>query len=1175
MHTHKLLSEDPQRYEDAALQGIRDLMALTAGASIPSGEIAEIKMGTTVATNALLERKGSPTVLVTTRGYRYALAIGYQNRPDLFALNITKPELLNSETIEIDERILADGTIEKALDPAQARDELQKAFNSGFRSVAIHLMHGYKYHLHEKALACLASEIGFTQASTGHETSPLIKFVSRGDTAVVDAYLSPILSRYVNKVTEAIDLDGSGCKLMFMMSSGGLTAAHLFQGKDAILSGPAGGIVGAAETGRLAGFEKIIAFDMGGTSTDVSYFGGEYEKSFETEVSGARLRVPMMSIHTVAAGGGSIIAYKDGRLQVGPESAGAYPGPASYRNGGPLTVTDANVLTGKLLPDFFPKIFGPNSDEPLDYLEVEKKFKALSADISDGRSLVELADGCRKIAVEKMAQAIKKISVQRGRDVTSCALACFGGAGGQHACAVADTLGIDRIHLHPFSGVLSAYGMGLADIRAHREISIELVLNDNSMERVLKFVDDLEKDALGEIMAQGVSQHRTRTVVSLHCCYAGTDSFLSIQYGDAGFVRRHFEDQHRERFGFITPDTPIVVVAVAVEAIGEGAKIEEARRPYSPSPIVPVHKTQFFSDGEWRYGDVFLREEMSPGDTIEGPAIIIDPHATIVVEEGWRAAMNEFGHLILNRTKARIKTVDLATDVDPVMLEIFNNRFMSVAEEMGYALANTAYSVNIKERLDFSCALFDRNGAMIANAPHVPVHLGSMGASVKSVIDRNRHCMQRGDVYVLNDPYHGGTHLPDVTTVTPVYDASSGSPLFYLAARGHHADIGGITPGSMPPNSTSIEEEGVLIDNLKLVDRGVFQEQDIAALLANTKNPARNIDQNIADLKAQIAACEKGAFELRKMIDEFGLEVVNAYARHVQDNAEESVRRVIDVLKNCEFCYPLDDGGKIKVAIRIDKSARSAEIDFTGTSGQAPNNFNAPASITRAAVLYVFRCLVSNDIPLNDGCLKPLNIILPEGSLLNPRYPAAVVAGNVETSQAVTEALLAALQVVAGSQGTMNNLTFGDDQCQYYETICGGAGAGPDFDGCDAIHSHMTNTKITDPEVLEERFPVVLEAFSIRRNSGGAGRFQGGDGVQRTIRFKKDMEVSILSSRRKIPPLGAAGGGNAQTGVNLVRRSSGSVETLKCAESALLKAGDAITIMTPGGGGYGPCADKR
>ena len=1166
--TRKLLSENPERYRDAAVQGVRDLMGVEAGGPVPAHHIAEVKMGTTVATNALLERKGEPTALIVTKGFGDALAIGYQNRPDLFALNIRKPDLLYAEKYEIDERILADGRVERRLDEAGAKAALTAAFKAGLRSVAIVLMHGYKYPAHEKALASMAREIGFEQVSASHETSPLMKFVSRGDTTVVDAYLSPVLRRYVNQVSDELGADRSDCRLMFMMSSGGLTAAHLFQGKDAVLSGPAGGVVGAAQTSMAAGYGNIIAFDMGGTSTDVSYFGGDYERSFETEIAGVRMRAPMMDIHTVAAGGGSVIRYDGTRLRVGPESAGAAPGPACYRWGGPLTVTDANVMVGKLLPDYFPKIFGPDGNQPLDADVVREKFASLAAEIGEDLAPEALADGCLKIAVENMAQAIKKISVQQGRDVTQCTLTCFGGAGAQHACAVADMLGVRRIFLHNFGGVLSAYGMGLADITAHRERSMELELAPSAMAEVEAAADALVRAARAELTAQGVGDSDIKSNIALHCRYAGADSAMPVEAGAADDVRARFEEAHAARFGFKTPEKPIIIEAIAVEAIGGGVKASEKDRPPAPAPLRSVRETRFFSDGAWRDGGVFRREDMSPGDAVDGPGIMIEPHATVVIETGWRALMNPADHLVLERAIPVKRENSVGTKADPIMLEIFNNRFMSIAEEMGYALANTAYSVNIKERLDFSCALFDKKGDLIANAPHVPVHLGSMGASVKSVIRDNRN-MAPGDVFALNNPYNGGTHLPDVTTVIPVYGADGDAPLFFVAARGHHADIGGATPGSMPPASKTIHEEGVLIDNLHIVEGGVFQEAAVAKRLTENAYPARNPAQNIADLKAQIAACEKGVLEMRRMIDAFGLDVVQAYMRHVQDNAEESVRRVIDVLKDAECVYPLDEGGRIKVAIRVDHEARRADIDFTGTSPQLPNNLNAPSSIARAAALYVFRCLAKEETPLNEGCLKPLNIVLPEGSLLNPAYPAAVVAGNVETSQAVAEALLAAMGALAGSQGTMNSLTFGDDAHQYYETICGGAGAGAGFHGADAVHTHMTNTKITDPEVLEHRFPVVLEEFSIRRGSGGAGRWRGGDGVRRVIRFDREMTAAILSSRRNIAPFGAAGGGDGKPGVNLVRRADGTVETLAGADSARMRPGDAIVIETPGGGGYG------
>lgn len=1172
LHTHKLLSENPEQYEDAALQGIRDLLGVPSGAPIPASRVGAVKMGTTVATNALLERKGERLLFLTTQGFKDALRIGYQNRPHLFKLQIEKPTMLFEQVAEVPERMSAEGTILTPLDEAATRSALQSAFDSGLHAVAICFMHGYRYHTHEQRAAEIAREIGFTQISVSHQVSPLMKFVGRGDTTVVDAYLSPILRRYVDRVASALSAsdkdDDTAPRLLFMQSSGGLTDASLFEGKDAILSGPAGGVVGAVETAAMAGFDKIIGFDMGGTSTDVCHYDGTLERTFETEVAGVRMRAPMMQIHTVAAGGGSLLQFDGARLRAGPESAGADPGPACYRKNGPLAVTDANVMLGKLVPDFFPHVFGPRADAPLDREAVLTAFQQRAAEIGGDRTPEEIAEGYIAIAVENMAQAIKKISVQRGYDVSNYALACFGGAGGQHACLVADALGMTRIHFHPFSGILSAYGMGLADIRTTRETALEIELQDATSLRILHAIAQLSEDALAELRQQGLSDAQLSTRPRLHLRYKGTDTPLILDHSTT--MRSDFETAHRQRFGFFDEGREIIVEAISVEAIGKETSAEEnlSALPDRDGSLTATRTTRFFSAGTWHDAPVYLRDNMRPGDQCPGPSLIIEPHATIVVEPGWQADVTKLNHIVLERVTARETAHAIGTSVDPVMLEIFNNLFMSIAEQMGFTLEKTAHSVNIKERLDFSCAVFDRTGALVANAPHMPVHLGSMGASVKTVIEQNLD-MRPGDVFVLNAPYNGGTHLPDVTVVAPVYDKTQSNKLFYVAARGHHADIGGIAPGSMPASSTDVNEEGVLIDNFKLVDRGAFQEEAMRALLTNAPYPARNPDQNIADLRAKAAACEKGAQELARMVEQFGLDVVEAYMGHVQDNAEESVRRVIDVLADASFEQPMDDGSVIKVSVTVDRAAREATIDFTGTSPARPNNLNAPSAVCRAAVLYVFRCMVDDDIPLNAGCLKPLNLIIPEGSMLNPSYPAAVVGGNVETSQAVTDALFGALGAMAAAQGTMNNLTFGNETHQYYETICGGAGAGPAFDGEDAVHTHMTNSRLTDPEILEWRFPVLLENFSVRKGSGGQGAHRGGNGVCRQIRFREPMHLSILSTHRTIAPFGLNGGDDAACGRNAILRADGQIEELNgCAETDL-DAGDAILIETPGGGGCG------
>ncbi len=1316
LHATKLLSENPGAYRDAAVEAIRRLLDVPSGAPIPAERIGAVKMGTTVATNALLERKGERTALLITRGFRDALRIGYQARPDIFAKKIVLPELLYARVDEISERVRADGTIEAALDEAAVRTMLEALLADGYRSLAIVFMHAWKYPAHEAQVAAMARGMGFTQVSVSHEVSPLVKLVGRGDTTVVDAYLTPILRRYVEQVagdlgvaavpspplrgrdgegghTEASTLylsplpdpppqggrEKTGPRLMFMMSSGGLTAARLFQGKDAILSGPAGGVVGATETAKMAGFDRVIGFDMGGTSTDVAHFDGELERAFETEVAGVRMRAPMMRIHTVAAGGGSILFYEAGRFRVGPQSAGANPGPASYRRGGPLTVTDANVMVGKLPPKHFPAIFGEHRNEMLDAGAVRENFVAMAEAIGGGRTVEEVADGFLAVAVENMANAIKKISVARGYDVTRYALSCFGGAGGQHACMIADRLGMETIHIHPHSGVLSAYGMGLADIRANRSRAVVVPLLPASEAQIESVRAGLATDVLRDLNDQGLSASDIEMSARVHVRYDGTDMALPVVFGPSEAMRAAFENEHRARFGFIYPGKPLVAEAVEVEGRGGGAAIVEPDLPLTKAEPEAAEKTRFFSAGSWQNAAIYFRAALSPGQKFEGPALVIEPHQTIVVEPGWSAEVTAKNHIVLRRVTPRAMTHAIGTDADPVMLEVFNNLFMSIAEQMGVTLQNTAYSVNIKERLDFSCALFDSTGALVANAPHMPVHLGSMDRSV-DIVRRMNPEIAPGDVYALNAPYNGGTHLPDITVVTPVFEegdvsdpsrlaslapqdegrgsGSEGSPhgevrvrsasleprgrgrkiLFWVASRGHHADVGGTAPGSMTPRATTVDEEGVLIDNFLLVDRGEFREAALHTLLTDHPYPCRNPAQNIADLKAQIAANEKGAAEIRKTVKQFGLATVQAYMKHVRDNAAESVRRVIETLKDSAFEYPTDQGSVIKVRITVDKAKRSAKVDFTGTSEAQPNNFNAPAPVTRAAVLYSFRVMVEGNIPMNAGCLEPIEIVIPEGSMLAPQYPRAVVAGNVETSQHVTNALFGALGSLSSAQGSMNNLTFGNDQYQYYETICSGSPAGvfnsgEGFDGTDGVHTHMTNSRLTDPEVLEMRFPVLLEDFHIRRKpdewpagvergllplrekvsaertdegeasdrsvaanrrtpplpagsadhplpqgerassaagSGGRGKWSAGSGTMRTLRFLEKMDCAILSSHRTIRPHGLLGGEPGELGATFVRRKDGRVEELRGADQTVLEAGDAVIVSTPTGGGYGP-----
>jgi 5-oxoprolinase (ATP-hydrolysing) len=1193
--TLKLLSENPEQYPDAAVEGIRRLLGLPAGEPITPAQVECVKMGTTVATNALLERKGDRTLLVTTRGFRDALRIAYQARPKLFERRIVLPELLYERVVEAQERIGAQGELLLPLDEAHLRGELQAAFDAGIRSCAIVFMHGYRYTAHEQAAARLARSIGYTQVSTSHVVSPLMKLVSRGDTTVVDAYLSPILRRYVDQVAAQMP----GVRLFFMQSSGGLTEAHHFQGKDAILSGPAGGIVGMVRTAVAGGHDRVIGFDMGGTSTDVSHYAGEFERAFETLVAGVRMRAPMMSIHTVAAGGGSILQFDGARLRVGPESAGANPGPASYRRGGPLAVTDANVMLGKIQPAWFPKVFGPGADEPLDRDGVVAKFEALATEVRarTGREVTpeSLAEGFLQIALQNMANAIKRISVARGYDVTQYTLQCFGGAGGQHACGVADALGMERVFVHPLAGVLSAYGMGLADQIAMREASVELPLDATGLAAAADRLEALGDAACDEVASQGVARAAVELRRAIHVRYQGTDTALVVPFGDLDAIRQAFEAGYRQRFAFLMPDRALVIEAVSVEAVGAGERQVDATAAPEPAAHRPQpDATVRMHAGGWLDAGLFVRESLAPGARIDGPAIIAERNATTVVEPGWQARLTAAGPLELRRVVPRATQHAIGTDADPVMLEVFNNLFMNIAEQMGLRLQNTAYSVNIKERLDFSCALFDAQGQLIANAPHMPVHLGSMSESIKTVIARNP-AMRPGDVYVLNDPYHGGTHLPDVTVVTPVYltaprrpavatprggsprtgepgseaEVADAKPSFYVASRGHHADIGGTTPGSMPPFSQTIDEEGVLFDNFLLVRDGQLREAALNAQLASGPWPARNPAQTIADLRAQIAANEKGVQELRAMVAQFGRATVAAYMRHVQDNAEESVRRVITALKDGAYTLELDNGARIAVKVTVHAARRAATIDFTGTSAQLPNNFNAPKAVTMAAVLYVFRTLVDDEIPLNAGCLKPLEVIVPEGCMLNPNPPAAVVAGNVETSMCVTNALYGALGVMAASQCTMNNFTFGNETHQYYETISGGSGAGPGFDGTSVVQTHMTNSRLTDPEVLEFRFPVRLESYEIRKGSGGAGQWRGGDGGVRRVRFLERMTASILSNGRRVPAFGMAGGQPGALGINRVVRADGREERLDHIGSAEMEPGDLFVIETPGGGGYG------
>jgi 5-oxoprolinase (ATP-hydrolysing) len=1163
LHVRKLLSDNPDHYKDATVAAVEQLHG--------QDPVSMVKVGTTIATNALLERKGERTLFITTKGFADALRIGYQNRPNIFARQIILPDVLYDRVIEVDERISASGEILLELDIHCARKYLQKAFDDGFRSCAIVLMHGYRYPDHELCLAQVAEEIGYSNVSISSEVSPLVKLVSRGDTAVADAYLSPVLRRYVDQLSK--DLPSS--KLVFMQSNGGLIEAHSFRGKDSLLSGPAGGIVGAVKTSRQAGFNKIIAFDMGGTSTDVSHYDGNFERTQETEIAGTRIRVPMLSIHTVAAGGGSILTFDGQRYRVGPHSAGANPGPACYRKGGPLTVTDANVALGKIQAEFFPHIFGTNGDQPIDTTVVQNNFaqlaKTIAKETGANSSIEETAEGFLAIAIQKMSNAIKKITIEKGHDTGEYTLCCFGGAGGQHACLIAQSLGVKTIFIHNFAGVLSAYGIGLADMSVIRQQTIDVPLSKECLETVTTMLEKLAEQAKAELQEQSVPVERIDIKNLARMKYEGSDSSIELDFTDMSNLTETFTKKHQQLFGFAS-NKQLILESIAVEAIGVMHQMQITHGISSEIQAQPIADSRFFSGGKWHQAPIYSRVSLAANQEILGPAILVEETGTNIIEPDWKAVATKEGHLVLTATSDRDSSNGqiqcASTTVDPIKLELFNNLFMSIAENMGVTLQSTSHSVNIKERLDFSCALFDSQGNLIANAPHIPVHLGSMGDSIRSIISANKGSMKAGNIYALNNPYNGGTHLPDITVVTPVFPGGATEPIFYVASRAHHADIGGITPGSMPPMSKTIEEEGVLIDNFLLVSCGVFHENEFLSLLTSGSYPARNPKQNIADIQAQIAANEKGVKDLEELVNYYGLQTVTSYMRFVQENAEESVRRAIESLSDGNFTSKLDDGSQITATISIDKSTRSATIDFTGTSNQQLSNFNAPAAITKAAVLYVFRTLVDDDIPLNEGCLKPLTIIIPNGSLLSPKHPAAIVAGNVETSQAIVDTLYAAMGVLAASQGTMNNFTFGNEKYQYYETICGGSGAGPGFNGTDAVQTHMTNSRLTDPEVLENRFPITVESFSIREGSGGKGKFHGGNGVIRRIRFNQEMTVSILSNRRTIPPFGIAGGQMGLPGNNYVERANGNKEILPGTATTTAEAGDLFAIETPGGGGF-------
>jgi 5-oxoprolinase (ATP-hydrolysing) len=1165
--TAKLLSEDPDRYDDAAVHAIRQLTGVAEG-DLPR---ADIRLGTTVATNALLERKGAPTLLAITRGFRDALVIGYQDRPDIFARHIRRADPLYAQVVEVDERVDADGGVVRPLDRDAAREAFQAAYDDGLRAIAIVLVHSYRYPAHEQALAEIARAIGFTQVSVSHRVSPLIKLVARGDTAVVDAYLSPVLASYVDGFGRAL---GGGQAPLFMQSSGGLIDGAAFSGKDALLSGPAGGIVGMARTAEAAGFSHVIGFDMGGTSTDVSLYAGRYERRNDAVIAGVRVAAPTMRIDTVAAGGGSICALVGGRLVVGPESAGAVPGPACYRRGGPLTVTDCNLILGKIQPAHFPSLFGPAGDEPLDpaasMARLDTLLDGVEAATGTRPTREAAAEGLVGIAVANMAKAIKAISVARGHDPADYVLACFGGAGGQHACLVADALGMERVMIHPLAGVLSAYGMGLADRRVLREATLSMPLADRAALNAA--VTRLEDEARDALVAQGLDRAVLRTETRVELRHARADYGVEVALGTSAAMAADFQAQHRRQFGYAR-EGDLIAELVRVEGIADSGNRADrvVPLPSDSAPAlaqVPVHLAD-----ETRDAALYDRALLAAGAEIAGPALIVDAVSTTVVEPGWVAQVDALGNLILTRHAARAVAAQ-GEGVDPLRLEIFAGLFMGLAEEMGAALQRSASSVNIRERLDFSCAIFDRSGNLVANAPHIPVHLGSMGESIRTVIARRSAAadgrgMRPGDVYALNAPYQGGTHLPDITVIMPVFAGAGTEPAFFVAARGHHADVGGTSPGSMPPDSVSIEEEGVILDNVLLVEDGAMRSDELRALLSAGRWPSRNVEQNLADLAAQVAACARGADGLARMVDSYGLTTVSAYMEHLQAHADDAVRAMLPDLPDGDFAYEMDNGATVRVSFRVDRAGRTACVDFAGTSAQLPSNFNAPVSVVRAAVLYVMRTLIDAPIPLNDGFLRSVRVLVPEGSMLNPRHPAAVVAGNVETSQVVTDALLGALGAQAASQGTMNNFTFGDARHQYYETIAGGTGAGADFPGTAVVQSHMTNSRLTDPEVLEVRFPVLLEEFARRPGSGGAGAQHGGDGATRRIRFRTNMRAAILSNRRRVAPFGLAGGADGAPGANSVERADGRVEQLGSTAALDIEAGDVFVILTPGGGGYG------
>ena len=1192
--------------EEAPVLAIRKVLGQLPGESFPP---VIVKLGTTRGTNALLTRTGARTAFITTRGFADVLLIANQDRPRLFDLDIRKPEPLFETVVEIDERIDAEGHVLTSPDETAIRRDLTALHATGVESIAICLLHAFANGEHERLVESIAREVGFTEISTSSRLSPLIRIVSRGDTTVMDAYLNPILRDYVQRIREQLSPDST---LKMMTSSGGLVDAASFVGKDSILSGPAGGVIGFSQVARQAGFEKSIGFDMGGTSTDVSRFDGEYELEFETQKAGVRIVSPMLAIETVAAGGGSICGFDGVKLFVGPQSAGADPGPACYGRGGPLTVTDVNLFLGRILPQHFPFA--------LDVVSVEAKLKSLCEEIAAsplGKDYtpVELAEGFREIANASMVRAIRRISVAKGYDPADYALVSFGGAGAQHACALARELGMNRVLVHPLAGILSAFGIGHADVRRFAEHSVLRPFSVDVLAELEETIVDLEERTLAEVQAEGIPAERIDPPArSLDLRYRGVESTITVAWpGDGDFVSA-YETQHERLYGYRHDGRSLEIVAARVDVTGRmpSASLPETRP--TKRVLEPAENTNAFFERAETKTAVYNRSQLYPGDSFAGPAIVCEPTSTVVIDPGFTVRVLSRGELSITSVPsppmggeggrrpdegAKRGTVDAPTaestspspalrapsppqggegtdSADPILLEIFNNLFASIAEQMGVTLQKTSLSTNVKERLDFSCAIFTPTGDLVVNAPHIPVHLGAMSETVKRILADVPEIFA-GDVFVTNDPFRGGSHLPDVTVVTPVHDDETGALIFLTASRAHHSEIGGIVPGSMPPFSKRLGEEGVLIRCLKLVDQGQSHEAELRTLLSSGEFPSRDVESNLADIAAQVAANNSGVKLLRDLVARYSLAVVHAYMQHIQRAAAEKMRLALRAIDdgNYERTDFLDDGSPIRATIEI--RGETARVDFTGTGPVlTESNLNANRAIVTAAVLYVFRCLIGDDIPLNSGVLEPVEITLPECLLKppaneNPSDCVAVVGGNVETSQRVVDVLLTALGVAAASQGTMNNLTFGDDSFGYYETICGGAGATPNTAGADAVHTHMTNTRLTDVEVIERRYPVRLHEFSIRRGSGGEGQHRGGDGIVRRIEFLKPLSVSILSERRgEFSPPGLSGGGDGQPGRNSIRRAGElSPEELPGKVQLDVQAGDVLTIETPGGGAFG------